>query len=111
MHSTKEDHLKVPGASLYYQIQGSGPVLLMIPGGPTDANIFAGIAPRLSDRYTVVTYDPRGLSRSKLDVLPEDQRIVEIFADDAHRLLAAVRSEPAFVFGNSGGALLGLALV
>jgi pimeloyl-ACP methyl ester carboxylesterase len=110
MHSTKEDYLKVPGASLYYQVQGAGPVLLMIPGGPTDATIFAGIAPRLSDRYTVVTYDPRGLSHSTLDVLPEDQRIVEIFADDAHRLLTSVGSEPAFVFGNSGGALLGLAL-
>ncbi len=36
MNSTKEDHLKVPGASLYYEIRGSGPVLLMIPGGPTD---------------------------------------------------------------------------
>jgi len=111
MNSTKEDQLKVPGASLYYETRGSGPVLLLIPGGPTDATIFAGLAPRVSDSYTVVTYDPRGLSRSKLDVLPEDRRIVEIFADDAHRLLTAVGSEPAFVFGNSGGALVGLALV
>jgi pimeloyl-ACP methyl ester carboxylesterase len=111
MNSMKEDYLKVPGASLYYQIRGSGPVLLMIPGGPTDATIFAGIAPLLAGRYTVVTYDPRGLSRSKLDGVLEDQRIVETFADDAHRLLTAVRSEPAFVFGNSGGALIGLELV
>jgi len=111
MNSTRIDHLKVPGASLYYEIRGSGPVLLMIPGGPADASVFAGIAPRLSDRYTVVTYDPRGLSHSTLDELPEDQRIVEIFADDAHRLLAAVRSAPAFVFGNSGGAIIGLELV
>jgi pimeloyl-ACP methyl ester carboxylesterase len=111
MNSTRKDYLNVPGASLYYEIRGSGPVLLMIPGGPTDASIFSGIAPRLSDRYTVVTYDPRGLSRSTLDVLPEHQRIVEIFADDAHRLLAATRSEPAFVFGNSGGAIIGLELI
>src|SRR5260370_37584910 len=79
----------------------------MIPGGPADATAFAGIARRLSDSYTVVTYDPRGLSRSQLDVVPEDQRIVETMADDAHRLLAAVGSEPAFVFANSGGVLLG----
>jgi pimeloyl-ACP methyl ester carboxylesterase len=111
MDSMKEDQLKVPGASLYYEMRGSGPVLLMIPGGPTDANIFAGLAPRLSDSYTVVTYDPRGLSRSKLYVVPEDHRIVEIMADDAHRLLTAVGSEPAFVFGNSGGALIALELV
>jgi pimeloyl-ACP methyl ester carboxylesterase len=111
MNATKEDSLKVPGASLSYQIRGSGPVLLMIPGGAAAASVFAGITPRLSTWYTVVTYDPRGLSRSKLDVLPEDQRIVETMADDAHRLLEAVGSEPAFVFGNSGGALIGLELV
>src|SRR5258708_16057381 len=102
MNATKKDHLKVPGASLSYEIRGSGPVLLMIPGGPADATAFAGIAPRLSDSYTVVTYDPRGLSRSQLDVVPEDQRIVEAMADDAHRLLPAVGSEPAFRFPNSG---------
>src|SRR5207249_9204263 len=43
MNSTRKDHLNVPDASLYYEIQGSGPVLLMIPGGPTDVSIFAGI--------------------------------------------------------------------
>ena len=111
MNATKEDYLKVPGASLFYLIRGSGPVLLLIPGGAADASVFAAITPRLSAWYTVVTYDPRGLSHSPLDVLPEDQRIVETMADDAHRLLAAVGSEPAFVFGSSGGALIGLELV
>lgn len=111
MHSTKAGHLNVPGASLYYEVSGSGPVLLLMPGGPADATAFAGIVPRLSDRYTVVTYDPRGLSRSRLDMLPEDLRIVEIMAADVHRLLAAVGSEPAFVFASSGGALIGLELV
>jgi pimeloyl-ACP methyl ester carboxylesterase len=110
MNAMKADHLNVPGARLYYETRGSGPVLLLLPGGPADARIFAGIAPLLADRYTVVTYDPRGLSRSTLDVLPEDARIVETFADDAQRLLGAVASEPAFVFGSSGGALIGLDL-
>jgi pimeloyl-ACP methyl ester carboxylesterase len=50
----------VPGATIYYEVQGSGPVLVMIPGGPTDAGIFAGLARCLADRYTVVAYDPRG---------------------------------------------------
>ena len=55
MNSARKDHLKVPGASLFYEIRGSGPVFLVIPGGPADASVFSGIAPRLSDRYTVVT--------------------------------------------------------
>jgi len=73
--ATKSEILKVPGARLYYEVQGSGPVLLMIPGGPTDAGVFAGLAGFLADRYTVVPYDPRGNSRSVLDGPPEDQRM------------------------------------
>jgi pimeloyl-ACP methyl ester carboxylesterase len=106
---TTTDTLKVPGASLYYEVQGSGPVLLMIAGGPADAGVFTGVAGRLADRYTVVTYDPRGNSRSTLDGPPEDQR-VGVHSDDAHRLLAGIGTEPAYVLGSSGGALVGLDL-
>ncbi|TIU63569.1 MAG: hypothetical protein E5W25_24420, partial [Mesorhizobium sp.] len=61
--------LKVPGASLYYETPGSGPVLLIIPGGPQDAGVFAGLAGRLADRYTVVAYDPRGIVAMDIEVL------------------------------------------
>src|ERR1700716_3841597 len=101
----KTSLLKVPGASLYYEVGGSGPVLLMMPGGPADAGAFNAIAAELTPAFTLVTYDPRGLSHSKLEEPLEDARIVQIFADDAHRLLTAVTSEPAFVFGSSGGAV------
>jgi pimeloyl-ACP methyl ester carboxylesterase len=101
--------LKVPGANLYYEVRGSGPVLLLISGGPTDADVYAGLARSLADRYTVVTYDPRGNSRSRVEGQPEDWR-ADIHADDAARLLEAVGNGPADVFGNSGGALVGLDL-
>ncbi|HEX9096638.1 MAG TPA: alpha/beta hydrolase [Candidatus Dormibacteraeota bacterium] len=102
--------LKVPGASIYYEVRGSGPVLLLMPGGPADAGAFRRIAPDLEADYTVVTYDPRGLSHSTLDGPVNDERIVQIFADDAHRLLTATTNEPAFVFGSSGGAVIALEL-
>jgi pimeloyl-ACP methyl ester carboxylesterase len=101
--------LKVPGARLHYEVQGSGPVLLMIPGGPTDAGVFAGLAGFLADRYTVVPYDPRGNSRSVLDGPPEDQRM-DVHGDDGAQLLAALSGEPAYVLGSSGGAQIGLNL-
>ena len=106
----KTSVLKVPGASIYYEVRGSGPVLLMMPGGPADAGAFRRIAGHLDSFYTVVTYDPRGLSHSTLDAPVQDERIVEIFADDAHRLLTATAKAPAFVFGSSGGAVIGLEL-
>jgi pimeloyl-ACP methyl ester carboxylesterase len=102
--------LKVPGASLYFEIRGSGTALLMIPGGPADAGAFAGLAEILAERYTVVTYDPRGNSRSTFDGPPRDWR-ADVHADDARRLLAAVGPEPADVLASSSGALVGLELV
>jgi clorobiocin biosynthesis protein CloN7 len=75
-----------------------------------DSTGFAGLASALAGDYTVVTYDPRGIGNSSrqdttVDVTPEQQ------ADDVHRLLSVLGGEPAHVFGSSGGAVVGLALV
>jgi len=101
--------LDVPGARLYYERRGTGPLLLMI-GSPMDSTGFAGPASALAGQYTVVTYDPRGIGNSSRqdagqDVTPEQQ------ADDVHRLLSVLGGTPAYVFGSSGGAVVGLALV
>ena len=110
MSFTKSEMLKVPGASLYYKMRGSGPILLILQGGDGDAEGSDNLVDQLVDYYTVVTYDRRGLSRSKLDEPFEPPRI-ETHSEDAHRLLAHLTNEPAFVFGASFGALLGLDLV
>ncbi|MBT2208274.1 alpha/beta fold hydrolase [Actinomadura sp. NEAU-AAG7] len=101
--------LKVPGATLHYEVRGAGPVLLLICGGVYDAAGYAGLAGLLADRYTVVTYDRRGNSRSPLDGAPEPQR-VEDHVDDASRVLREVGGGPAHVFGNSAGATIALGL-
>ncbi len=101
--------LKVPGAQIYYERQGSGPLLLMIPGGPADAGIFAALAAQLAAHYTVVRYDPRGNSRSILDGPPQDQDM-NVHGDDAAQLLDEQAGGPAYVLGSSGGAQIGLNL-
>jgi pimeloyl-ACP methyl ester carboxylesterase len=113
MSSAKTATLKVPGASLYYEVTGSGPPLLMIAGAPADAGVFADLAAQLADRYTVVTYDWRGSSRSPLDEPPGDLPgglPIQVQGDDAGHLLAALGAGPAYVLGCSGGALTGLDL-
>jgi pimeloyl-ACP methyl ester carboxylesterase len=99
----------VPGATLYYEVRGRGPVLLLICGGIYDAAGFGALAGDLADRYSVITYDRRGNGRSPIDG-PHAVQSVQEHADDAHRLLAAVTAEPAYVFGNSSGAQIGLVL-
>jgi pimeloyl-ACP methyl ester carboxylesterase len=106
----KTETVQVPGASLYYEVRGSGPVLLMIPGGPMDADGFTGIADRLADSYTVVTYDCRGNSRSPMQGSWDDLSVA-LFADDAKRLLDVFGPDQACVLGSSGGATYGLDLV
>ena len=108
-YPTKSSTLKVPGAEIYYEVRGSGPILLIIPGGPQDAGVFAEVSQHLADRYTVVAYDPRGNSRSAFDGEPEELSL-DVQADDAAALIGALGGGPAYVFGTSGGAQIGLNL-
>lgn len=111
MSLTKSGTLRMPGASLYYEVRGSGPLLLMIAGGGGGgAGDWNGFVNYLTDAYTVVTYDRRGALRSTLDA-PVEDILLETHGDDAHRLLAELSTEPAYVFGSSAGALVGLDLV
>ncbi|WP_063010674.1 alpha/beta fold hydrolase [Nocardia kruczakiae] len=106
----RSDALSVPGATLYYEMRGDGPLLLSIPGGGGDAGVFDEMAEVLQRHFTVVALDPRGYSRSVLDNGPERQQVA-VQADDAARLLAHLTDEPAFVFGTSNGAIVGLDLL
>jgi clorobiocin/coumermycin A biosynthesis protein CloN7/CouN7 len=101
--------LDVPGARLHYEVQGSGPALMLI-GHPMGASGFAAIAPLLAQDYTVVTYDPRGFFHSTIEDRHQDGE-PDLLADDVRRVLEAVGDGPAHVFGSSGGAITGLALV
>jgi len=101
--------LDVPGARLYYERRGSGPLLLMI-GSPMDHAGFTPLAGALADRYTVVTYDPRGIGDSTREETGQDLTPAQQ-AKDVHHLLSELGGEPADLFGSSGGAVVGLALV
>jgi len=101
--------LNVAGAHLYYEVRGAGPVLL-ITAAPMPAAAFAALAEALANDHTVVTHDPRGIAGSTLDD-PEQDSTPELRADDLAALLDALGAESADVFGTSGGAVTGLALL
>lgn len=104
--------LDVPGATLTYDVRpndsSAEPVLLMI-GSPMGAAGFGTLAGYFTDR-TVVTYDPRGVERSKrTDGATESTP--DTHADDLHRLISALGAGPVDIFASSGGAVNALSLV
>jgi pimeloyl-ACP methyl ester carboxylesterase len=113
MTETTTQTLTVPGAVLTYDVRpgdpaGPAPTLLII-GSPMGAAGFATLASHFTDR-TVVTYDPRGVERSRrtdgaAESTPDEH------ADDLYRLISEVGGGPVDVFASSGGAVNALALV
>ncbi len=103
--------LEVPGARLYYESAGSGPPLLLIPGGNGTAHIFRPLAQLLAERFTVITYDRRGFARSELDGAQDYGRRLETDADDALKVIERVARAPATVFGPSSGAVVALHVI
>lgn len=111
MSPTEAGHLSVAGASLYYEVRGSGPALLVIAGGNGDADPFGALADELARRYTVITYDRRGFSRSTLDWPADDAHRLDEDVQDALALLDRFADGPGHVLGSCSGATLALDLV
>src|SRR5688572_28139347 len=103
--------LEVPGAVLTYDKRTSErttePPLVLI-GSPMGAAGFGTLAGYFTDR-TIVTYDPRGVERSRRTD-STDRSTPEEHADDVHRIIEAVGG-PVDLFASSGGAVNALALV
>lgn len=100
---------RVNGVELYHEVRGAGPAVLLIHGTNLDAGCYDALAEILAKKFTVVTYDRRGYSRSPR---PEgwDQTSIEEQADDADALLTTVGIAPATVFGSSSAGLIALDL-
>jgi pimeloyl-ACP methyl ester carboxylesterase len=104
--------LEVPGAVLAYDVRASelaGDSILMMIGSPMGAAGFASIAPHFSDRM-VVTYDPRGVERSKR-ADPTAAVTPEVHAEDVRAVIEAIGGGRVDLFASSGGAVNALALV
>ncbi|MEX7468295.1 alpha/beta fold hydrolase [Mycobacterium adipatum] len=102
--------LDAPGAQLYFEVHGQGPLMVMIPGAGGTADSFRMVAEHLAADYTIVLYDRRGFSRSRLDGPQDYSHRLNTDADDVRRLIEHVGGGPATVFGASSGAIVALAL-
>ncbi|TWP53379.1 alpha/beta hydrolase [Lentzea tibetensis] len=92
---------------MHVEIRGDGPPLVLVPGGGGDAGMYAALAGELAPRFTVITYDRRGNSRSG----PAGDVSIAAQAEDVVTILDEHEIGEAYVFGNSGGALIALELL
>jgi pimeloyl-ACP methyl ester carboxylesterase len=97
----------VNGTSLYAEVRGAGPAILLIHAGGEDAEQWRPIAERLAG-FRVVTYDRRGTLRSGREDWPGAGSAQH--ADDAAALLGALDVDDVLVFGASSGGIPALQL-
>ena len=91
------------GARLYYEVDGDGEPLLMIPGfGSTTLVYFANVGP-LSRRFKVIVFDPRGSGRSDVGT---GARSMQALADDCVAVIQAAGEDSAHVLGASFGGMV-----
>ncbi|MFI7067211.1 alpha/beta fold hydrolase [Kribbella sp. NPDC050124] len=97
----------VNGLGLHHTAVGSGPSVVLVHGSWGDAGNWLPVVPMLARHCTVVSYDRRGHSRSER---PPTAGSVHDHVSDLAALIEALDLAPAYVCGNSYGALITLRL-
>jgi pyruvate dehydrogenase E2 component (dihydrolipoamide acetyltransferase) len=93
---------------LEFAVAGTGPTVLLVNGWGVDASAWRPQVEALPDAFAVVTYEHRGIGRSR--PVGGAKLTIAGLAEDAHALLAHLGRAPAIVVGASLGAAVALEL-
>jgi pimeloyl-ACP methyl ester carboxylesterase len=93
---------KVPvdGFELYYESEGDGEPLLLIPGFASGRSLWLRQVGPLARHFRVISFDPRGVAQSDK---PDGEQTIGLLADDVAALLNFLRIERAHIVGVSFG--------
>jgi pimeloyl-ACP methyl ester carboxylesterase len=92
--------VSVNGLKLFYEIEGEGEPVVLIPGFAAGRWIWFKQTADLSRKFRVIVFDPRGVSASDK---PEGSQTMELLADDVAHLLKTIGIESAHIVGASFG--------
>jgi len=92
--------VSVNGLQLYYEIQGVGAPVVLIPGFAAGRWIWFKQTAELSRQLRVIVFDPRGVAGSDK---PEGPQTIGLLADDVAHLLQTVGIDSAHIVGASFG--------
>ena len=98
--------IKARGSNFYYEEQGDGPPILLIPPAGSTASTWGTLVDDLAGAGRIIAYDRRGYTRSGGEVV----RSAAEHARDAAAVLDALEARPAVVVGTSAGATIALDL-
>ena len=90
----------VNGLKLYYEIEGDGAPVVLIPGFAAGRWIWFKQTADLSRDFRVIIFDPRGVSASDK---PEGPQTISLLAGDVAHLLETIGIQSAHIVGASFG--------
>ena len=91
-----------PGVDIYYEDEGEGPPLVLIPGWTFTTRVFDHQFAAFSDSYRVISFDPRSHGRS---TVTSDGNNYATQATDLAALLDHLEVENPIIAGWSAGSL------
>ena len=92
--------VSVHGLKLYYEIEGDGAPVVLIPGFAAGGWIWFKQTAELARNFRVIIFDPRGVSASEK---PQGPQTITVLADDVAHLLKTIGIESAHIVGASFG--------
>lgn len=90
--------------TLYYEVHGSGPPLVLLAGLASDSQSWLPLLPLLSEHYTVVVLDNRGVGRST----QECSISIPLMVDDTMALIRHLELKKVSLLGHSMGGMVAL---
>ena len=94
-------------ADLFYEETGNGPPLMLVPGLAGQGSFWISQVPVFSRDFRTVVHDHRGTGRSTHSHIAYS---IEQMADDALRLMDALKIDSAHFVGHSTGGAIGQAI-
>jgi len=90
--------------NIYYETHGAGEPLILIPGFASGAWTWYCQTAELSKDFRIVTFDPRGIGRSRIEPAADAENLsMRTFVADVLRVLDALEIEKAHILGASFG--------
>jgi pimeloyl-ACP methyl ester carboxylesterase len=94
--------IKVNDVNFYCEMEGQGPVVVLVPDGTNDCQPFDRVSNILANEFTVLTFDMRGSVRSTL--IGEPMHITpKMLASDVAGIIKELKLGQASIYGCSSG--------